>query len=110
MNKLIVSSLVAAALAASGGVFAQAAEGQAGSAYRTDDPNVAPGTERIYGNSGWTPPTVYFDGRHYYTTPYAQRGTHVYPYGRVDRRTQRDRDGDGVSNRRDRWPDDPTRS
>ncbi|MES2632913.1 MAG: hypothetical protein V4669_08075 [Pseudomonadota bacterium] len=113
MNKFIVSSLMAVTLAAGGAAFAQGAEGQAGSAYNNNqvDYGPVPGSAAYYGNSGFTPPpTVYWDGRRHYSTPYAAQRVPVYPYGNQYRGTARDRDGDGVPNRRDRWPDDASRS
>lgn len=115
MKKLIVSALLAAGLAAVGGTaFAQAAEGQAGSAYRQPgaaDYGPVPGTADYYCNSGFCPPpTVYYDGRRVYSRPYAAAPVYPhYPYATPYARTQRDRDGDGVINRRDRFPDDPSR-
>ncbi len=113
MNKHIISSLIAVTLVASGAAFAQGAEGQAGSAYNNQvDYGPVPGTAAYYGNSGFTPPpTVYWDGRRYYSQPRAaERLVPAYPYRNEYRGTTRDRDGDGVVNRRDRWPDDASRS
>ncbi|MDP3619007.1 MAG: hypothetical protein Q8R63_04365 [Ramlibacter sp.] len=114
MNKHIISSLIAATLAVGGTAFAQGAEGQAGSAYNNNqvDYGPVPGTPEYYGNSGFTPPpTTYWDGRRRYAQPRAvERYVPAYPYRNEYRGTARDRDGDGVVNRRDRWPNDPSRS
>ena len=112
MKKLIYSVAAVAALCA-GGAWAQA-DAQAGSAWRSnEDPVTIP-----QGNSGWSPPWGYDPGYVWPYSPLAQ----AYPQYRdgeriwVDPNTggryrvqprSWDRDGDGVSNRRDRRPDDP---
>jgi hypothetical protein len=107
MKKLMLSALAVASLWA-GGAFAQSAEELAGSAWRPPVYNgQIPGTPEYYGNSGWPPlqqqPYVY--GNRYYV-PYATVPAYPYvPYAR----TRSDRDGDGIPNRRDRYPDDPSR-
>jgi hypothetical protein len=109
MKKLIVSLIAAGGLFLSGGAFAQGdGTGASGPAY-----GPVPGTPEYYGNSGGTLPGV--DPRDYRDRAYAPYGPYVphmqrdsrraYPYAR----TRRDRDGDGISNRRDRYPDDPRR-
>lgn len=111
MRKLMLSALVVAGLGA-GAAFAQSgdAESQAGSAWRSNPGyGPVPGTPEYYGNSGWPPvqqqqPYVYGD-RGY--VPDAYRGARpAYPYARPRRG---DRDGDGIPNRRDRYPNDPSR-
>ena len=108
MKKLMLSALAIAALSC-GTVFAQAADEQAGSAWRPPVYNgPVPGTPEYYGNSGWTPPDqlpYYVYGNRAYV-PYSTGPAYPYtPYAR----SRTDRDGDGVSNRRDRYPDDPRR-
>ncbi len=134
MNKLFVSVLATAALAAGSAAFAQAggdAEAQAGSAWRNHPmqpqtpPNPyaaqdaargygpAPGTPEYYGNSGWTPPSGYvYQGTDRWGRPlYSQaapvaRVAPAAPWILHDRARRNDRDGDGVRDRRDRYPDD----
>jgi hypothetical protein len=107
MKKSMYALAAAAALVATG-AFAQA-----------DSPQftgVQPGVTHpdqggyIYGNSGWTPEQIsgnnaagsvlWGDGR------YIAREFRQQYHSRFDR-TPRDRDGDGVRNRQDRYPDDP---
>jgi len=109
MRKLMLSMIAVASLAA-GSVFAQDAGTLAGSAWSAPNPQVygpVPGSPDYYGNSGWPPqpqPYVY-DNRAY--VPYTYRNNvPAYPYVRPRRG---DRDGDGIPNRRDRYPDDPYR-
>ena len=109
MKKLMLSALVVASLSA-GAAFAQAADEQAGSSWRPPVYNgPVPGTPEYYGNSGWSPlqlqqPYVY--GNRYYV-PYSTAP--AYPYVPYANRRRGDRDGDGIPNRRDRYPDDPSR-
>ncbi len=114
MRKLMLALLAVASLQA-GAVFAQDAESGAGGAWRTTpNPNLVPGTPEYYGNSGWPPAPQpaqpnsygYYDHRGY-PVPYAYGApAPAHPYLRPRRG---DRDGDGVPNRRDRYPDDPNR-
>lgn len=125
MNKLFVSVLATAALAAGGAVFAQDAESQAGSAWRNHpmQPQTPPnpyaaqdaargygpayGTPEYYGNSGWTPPSGYvYQGTDRWGRPLYSQVAPSSPYILHDRARRNDRDGDGVRNRRDRHPDD----
>ena len=111
MKKLIVSVLAVASLAAGGVAIAQGAEGQAGSAWNNNgvDYGPRPGTPEYYGNSGFPPADqiVVPNSRRYYgPNGQAYRNSRSYYSSRA---TPRDRDGDGVPNRRDRYPDDPTR-
>ena len=101
------------AMAATGALLATGAFAQADSPQFT---GVQPGITHpdrggyIYGNSGWTPEQMagnnaegsllYGDGL------YVQRQYRQQYQPRFDR-TPRDRDGDGVRNRQDRFPDDP---
>lgn len=125
MNKRFVSVLATAALAAGGAAFAQDAESQAGSAWRNHPlaPQTPPnpyaaqdaargygpayGTPEYYGNSGWTPPSGYvYQGTDIWGRPLYSQVVPASPYIRHDRARRNDRDGDGVRNRRDRYPDD----
>lgn len=115
MNKtLIVSALALAALGSTGAAFADA-ECQAGSAYGykpgcggpTDssgrsipDPRYGDPRAPQY-DTGRYYPWLFSDGRYY--APHAAVVTPRYAP------TRRDRDGDGVRNSRDRWPDDTRR-
>ena len=115
MNKLFVSVLATAALAAGGAAFAQSAdaEAQAGSAWRNHPmqpqtpPNPyaaqdaargygpAPGTPEYYGNSGWTPPSGYvYQGTDRWGRPAYGQAVPAAPYilGDGDRARARDRD------------------
>jgi hypothetical protein len=115
MKKLILSAVTVAAFSAGGMAFAQdgGAECQAGSAWGNNPgcggsstpyqaaPN--PGTYYgypYYGQLGALSqlPLILSDGR--LAIPQQQ---FVTPYARTDR----DRDGDGIRNSRDRYPDDP---
>jgi hypothetical protein len=110
MRKLMLSVFAVAGFAA-GAAFAQSgdAESQAGSAWRSNPDSVygpVPGTAEYYGNSGWPPADQrVYDSRSRRYGP-ADRSAPVYPYVQPSRG---DRDGDGVRNRRDRYPDDPRR-
>lgn len=112
MRKLMLSVLAVASLAA-GAAFAQSgdAESQAGSAWRSPPDSAwgpAPGTAEYWGNSGFPPreqPYVY-DYRSGRYVPHAYRSGPAYPYLNPRRG---DRDGDGVRNRDDRYPNDPRR-
>jgi len=117
MKKLMLSALAVASLTA-GAAFAQSADELAGSAWRAPVYNGPVGAAEYYGNSGWPPaqqqPYVY--GSRYYA-PYAAAPAYPYvPYAAAPAypytpyaRTRSDRDGDGIPNRRDRYPDDPSR-
>ncbi|MBC5765318.1 hypothetical protein [Ramlibacter albus] len=124
MNKLIYSVAAVAALFA-GGAWAQA-DCQAGSAWGTN-PGCGPtnAVPPIVGNSGWTPPYYYPEQAVIPGIAYPQLSQvlpqQVYPYANathiwVDPSTgqqysirprRNDRDGDGVRDNRDRYPDDP---
>lgn len=123
MNKLMLSSLAALALCASGGAALADAECQAGSAwgYKEGCGGPSPGTPQAYppyyvpapgSNTGWPPaqagdPYGYAYG--YGNRAYRPQAAPAYPYAAPARANRRDRDRDGVSNRRDRFPDDPSR-
>lgn len=115
MNKLFVSVLATAALAAGGAAFAQDAESQAGSAWRNHPltPQTPPnpyaaqdaargygpayGTPEYYGNSGWTPPSGYvYQGTDIWGRPLYSQVVPAAPYIRherdLDRNRSRDRD------------------
>jgi hypothetical protein len=114
MKKLIL------ALAAVAGLSAGTAFAQANSPQFT---GVQPGTTHPqypnpWGNSGWTPDMAYGSDHNVYPRSYPYHLSqapwllsdgrwinrqYVTPYAR----TTRDRDGDGVRNSRDRYPDDP---
>ncbi|HVZ43350.1 MAG TPA: hypothetical protein VHA82_06025 [Ramlibacter sp.] len=115
MKKLILAAAAAAAVAAAAPVFAQGAECQAGSAYGTPAGCPSNGTPpALTYNSGSPvfvpgyPTTVVpqYDDSYANGVPYAYdvpRSTHRY---RHLHRTRNDRDGDGVVNWQDRYPDD----
>lgn len=110
MKKLMLSVLAIAALS-TGAAWAQdgGAEAQAGSAWRQKpDYGPAPGTPEYYGNSGW-PPAQQIYPYGYGDRAQAPRAAPAYPYVPLARASRRDRDGDGVRNSRDRYPDDPRR-
>ena len=110
MKHFILSALAVAAMASSGAVLAQGAEGQAGSAW--EGWQVVPGYGAVPPPERTTDPWGRPLYRRYGSTPYAAPYSNVpaYPYGVPDTRTRRDRDGDSVPNRTDRFPDDPSRS
>lgn len=104
MKKLMFVAL--AASLAGGAVLAQPAEGN------TTAPRTPPRMEHpeqggyIYGNSGWTPEQVWGGHQNY---PIYQ-GRPQRPWAPVlpqVRPSRGDRDGDGVRDRNDRYPDDP---
>lgn len=120
MKKLMLSSLAAVALCASSGAALADAECQAGSAwgYKEGCGGPSPGTPQAYppyyvpapGNSGWpAAQQAYPYAYGYENRGYAPQAAPAYPYAPAARANRRDRDGDGVSNRRDRFPDDPSR-
>jgi hypothetical protein len=125
MKKLVLS-LAAVAACACGGAWAQGADCQAGAAWGTPagcgNPGDAPGYVynngavynngvNVYNNSGWPPANS-----NAYPYGYAVPGilgalgfpqivqSQRYPQYQASRG---DRDGDGVRNRSDRYPDDP---
>ena len=114
MKKLILFLAGAAALAG-GSAFAQANSPQ----FTGVQPGGShPEYPQPYGNSGWTPDMAYGGSNSpYYSgqVPYVlSDGRWVVPQVGVPqvvvptyRRSSRDRDGDGVRNSRDRYPDDP---
>jgi hypothetical protein len=112
MKKLIVSLFAAGGLClAAGAAFAQGDDTGA----RGPDYGPVPGTPEYYGNSGATLPDTarpyrgYGDSRDRRDAygPYAPRDNRpAYPYARP---RLGDRDGDGIPDRRDRRPDDPSR-
>jgi hypothetical protein len=120
MKKLIITSLAAAALCTAAGAAFADADCQAGSAWGYKEGCGGPSYGPAYGdaNSGWPPavqpqpyaysaPQPYYDSRVY--PPVVSVGPQ-YPYAtRRLHPSRRDRDGDGVPNWRDRYPDDPTR-
>jgi hypothetical protein len=120
MRKLMLSVVLGAASLAAGAAYAQIgdASSEAGSAWRTNpnpnpNPNYGPipGTPEYYGNSGGSLPTeqphLYgYDNRGRAYGPYAYRSA---PAHRHLQPSRRDRDGDGVRNSRDRYPDNPRR-
>jgi hypothetical protein len=113
MKKLILGVAAAAAVLAGVPAFAQSADCQNGAAYGPvpgcDSSAVPP--PMWFNNSGspaYIPsnPYAYVAPRYavpQYAVPYA------YNVPRVLHRSRRDRDGDGVSNSRDRYPDNPYR-
>jgi hypothetical protein len=124
MKKAILSTVAALALgAASTGAFADA-ECQAGSAWGgkpgCGNSVVVPQAQpQVYGGhdqgaSGWSPDMAYGQQGYYYGLPGVLgqiladgRVVPQYQYQAPYARTDRDRDGDGIRNNRDRYPDDP---
>ena len=112
MRKLIVSLVAAFLSLAAGAAFAQGD----GTGARGPEYGPVPGTPEYYGNSGGSlggmtqnEPSPYYRDRNGTFIPYGYRDNRpAYPYERP-RRGDRDRDGDGVPDRRDRYPDDPRR-
>lgn len=111
MKKLMLSMLAMGAMAAGGAAFAQSAECGAGVAWGPipgcGDPTAPPANAQVWpGHRApyFDPRIGYYDPRVYYP-PTARFYPHV-PYVQPSRR---DRDGDGVRNRDDRYPDDPRR-
>jgi hypothetical protein len=111
MKKLIIAATIAAGTLGTGAVFAQA--DHTGTQPGYVNPQYGP---QVYGNSGWTPDRAY--GGNVYVVPniigqaqILSDGRFVVPgalYGYSQyERTNRDRDGDGIRNNRDRYPDDP---
>jgi hypothetical protein len=116
MKKLMLSLLTAAGLAAGGAAFAQDAECQAGIAWGpkpgcgdpTAPPPAPPNATVLSGPIA----APYYDPRFgYYDPRVYPPGAHAYPYvvPRVVQPSRRDRDGDGVRNRDDRYPNDAWR-
>jgi hypothetical protein len=109
MKKFLLSAAAAVAFAGTPAAFAQASnfdEYQANQAARAAQSGA-------YGNSGWTPDMAYGDNHNVYPYRYRHFEQAVPVYRDRDRRdrlaTRRDRDGDGVLNRDDRYPDNPRR-
>jgi hypothetical protein len=112
MKKLIIAAAALAATLAGTSSFAQSGSAgcQAGSGWGSSAPgcndasNTYPPADAL-GNSGWTPPAyIYTPSRGY--VPYAGSPYYSYNVPRYSR-NRRDRDGDGIPNSRDRYPDDP---
>lgn len=115
MRKLVLAALAAASLTAAGGVLAQdgGAECQAGSAWGPK-PGCGSGPaaphypyiERPQG--AYVIPADPHSRTYPRYAPYAYDGTaKARPARPVQQPHRRDRDGDGVRNNRDRFPDDP---
>jgi hypothetical protein len=109
MKKLILV-LAATATLAGGQALAQANLPQ----FTGVQPGVThPEYPQAYGNSGWTPDMAYGNNNYPYHSgqvPFVlSDGRWVLPQAVVPayRPSSRDRDGDGVRNSRDRYPDDP---
>lgn len=113
MKKLIVALAVAGAAG-----MAMAQSGSAECAGAASNPNAFP--DYCFGGPQGRPYSGYqvFRGPGYNVTPYGGYGNpwgiiaQALPYGTVPYasqypRTRNDRDGDGIRNRRDRYPDDP---
>ena len=104
MKKRIHFALFAAALTA-GSAFAQINPNSERS--NPAQPGIVhPENAPAYGNSGWTIEQDLYNGGRPLVQPEQryrswERWASAYP------RTSRDRDGDGVRNNRDRYPDDP---
>ena len=115
-----IYALAALASLAAGAACAQATDPR----FTGEQPGISHPEANVpyYGNSGWTPEQAYGSNGNIY--PYAlgqALGTVVLPdgrriavpqYGQYSQygqypRTSRDRDGDGVANWNDRYPDDP---
>jgi hypothetical protein len=139
MKKLMLSVLAMGCLFGAANVALADEDSQAGSAWVNSPylhPTPPPGAPDYYGNNVWPPaPQVQPQPRARAPLSYGNRGAVVpqqYPADRVPQyssaphypyttavpvapvvpvgpRTERDRDGDGVPNRRDAYPDDPTR-
>lgn len=107
MKKLMIALAVAAA---AGGAFAQsgAAECQLGGsspAWCFGQAGQQPQAQNDQYRNGWGNRTYGYYGTPWgvaQASPYYNNG-YAAPY----QRTRRDRDGDGIPNRRDRYPDDP---
>jgi hypothetical protein len=112
MNRLISSAVAATALFCGATAFAQASNFDQ---YQQNRAAEAAQIHGAYGNSGWTPDMAYGDNHNLYPFGYSRYGyaEPVYRDRRGDRHgrvaTRRDRDGDGVANRDDRYPDNPRR-
>jgi hypothetical protein len=122
MQKIALSALAAAALCLGGGAFAQdgGAECQAGSAWGPK-PGCGAGPSAGAANpyadrSAWVVPQAASPSIVLPQEAYAYHnrvyGANVYPentrsYYRHGRARRGDRDGDGVPDRHDRYPDDP---
>lgn len=135
MRKLILTAMTVAGLAAGASAFAQASGYDEATAGGTRPADVPPGTVRgpsgqleyWRGNQKWTDPrygnNAYPEGYRYgydngnprrvYPAPAAAPGWQQHrPDSRESRDSQarqRDRDGDGVRDSRDRYPDNPRR-
>jgi hypothetical protein len=115
MKKLMLSILAAAGMAAGGAAFAQqgGAECQAGIAWGanpgcgdpTAPPPAPPNASVLSGpiaDPYYDPRFGYYDPRVYEPSRHRRAPLVVQP-------SRRDRDGDGVRNRDDRYPNDPRR-
>jgi hypothetical protein len=109
MKKLILALAVAGAAG-----LAMAQSGSAECAGAASNPNAFP--DSCFGGPQGRPYQGYqiFRGQAYNNNPWGliaqgvpYRGGYSVPYASLYPRTRNDRDGDGVRNRRDRYPDDP---
>jgi len=122
MPKIVLSALAAAALCITGSAFAQdgGAECQAGSAWGPKPgcgAGPSPGAANPYADrNAWVVPQAVSPYPELPQEAYAYRnrvyGANVYPentrsYYRHRHGRSADRDGDGVADRHDRYPDDP---
>ena len=112
MKRLVIAALAASSLAG-GAVLAQSAQ-ENSNAQQFSVPHPERGGY-IYGNSGWTPDQVYGGSQNYPSylgnqlpNIIAGSGALVLPQAVPQYQPSRgDRDGDGVRNRADRYPDNP---
>ena len=119
MNKTISAVMAAVALAVGGAALAQdggaECQGSGRCGYQGNAVPRADGSLNnpalVMGDEGWAQFQRQQQQRlgapgYYNTWPYAAQ-QYPYAYRSPYERTQRDRDGDGVRNSRDRYPDDP---
>jgi hypothetical protein len=109
MKKLLLAAFTVAGLAA--GVAHADAQDQAGSAWNNHPLGAAPGVAPKwdpYATAESQADGYWRDRRAWDNRYYRDRGA-AYPYRNDRRAAQRDRDGDGVPNSQDRYPDNPRR-
>ena len=109
MKKLMLTMIAVAGLSA-GAAFADAQD-QAGSAWNNHPIGSVPGVAPNWDPYATAESQAQGDYRRWGDRYYNQRNraAPAYPYTRDTRAPRRDRDGDGVRNSDDRYPDNPRR-
>ena len=118
MRKLLHAMLTAAALSAAGAAMAQGSGAECQGVTASGTP-YACGAHSMPGFPGITAPGTYYPPGTYANVVPSENQAYAPPQYRVEpaypyaypyaRPSRRDRDGDGVPNRSDRYPDNPYR-